>query len=112
MSRDAEYPEQILGAIAKIERYVSVGRDAFISEPHWHDATMRQIEFIGEAAKRLSPAFRYAHPETPWKRMAGMRDVLTHKYDDVDLAVVWSVTQRSIPALKGRIEAILENERS
>jgi hypothetical protein len=41
---------------------------------------------MGEAAKRLSAEFRDSHPEIPWRDIAGMRDVLIHVYDNVDLA--------------------------
>jgi uncharacterized protein with HEPN domain len=44
---------------------------------------------IGEAVKRLSEQFRNSHPEIPWFEIAGMRDVLIHRYDDVELPLVW-----------------------
>lgn len=109
MTRDAVNLRHILDAITKIERYVEVGHEQFLSDSLRQDAAIRQLEIVGEATKRLSPAFRRAHPEVPWKLMAGMRDVLIHAYDDVDLAVVWRVTQRSIPDLKSKIEILLKD---
>jgi len=53
-----------------------------------HSAIVRQIEIIGEATKRLSEDFRNSHPEIPWRSMAGMRDVVIHGYDHVDLEEV------------------------
>ena len=49
----------------------------------------RRLEILGEATKRLSPEFRRLHPDLPWRAMAGMRDVLIHAYDQVDLEEVW-----------------------
>ncbi len=43
---------------------------------------------IGEATKRLSPEFRVTHPEIDWKSIAGMRDILAHQYDRVNIQVV------------------------
>ena len=40
------------------------------------DAVLRNFEIIGEAAKRLDDAYRAAHPQIPWRAMAGLRDVL------------------------------------
>jgi len=73
---DSVYLLHILDAISKIETYVSVGRERFMTESQWHDAVIRQLEIIGEAAKKLSPELRSAYPETPWRRIGGMRDVL------------------------------------
>jgi len=43
------------------------------------------LEVMGEAAKRLSGDCRYKAPCIPWRAMAGMRDLLIHAYDRVDL---------------------------
>jgi uncharacterized protein with HEPN domain len=53
---------------------------------------VRQLEVIGEATKRLSVPLREAHPEIPWRRIAGLRDVLIHDYMGVDIDAVWQVT--------------------
>jgi uncharacterized protein with HEPN domain len=112
MSRDVAHLKHIFDAIVKIESYTEVGRKPFLSESLRQDAVIRQLQIVGEATKRLSPALCIKHPEIPWRRMAGMRDVLIHSYDDVDLATVWRVTQQSLPDLKLRIAAILEEFRS
>lgn len=49
-------------------------------------ALLYQITIIGEATKRLSSDFRQQHPEIPWREIAGMRNVIVHEYDQVDLA--------------------------
>ncbi len=107
MRSDSVYLRHILDAVSKIETYVAVGRDRFMAESQWHDAAIRQLEIIGEAAKKLSTELRSAHPETPWRRISGMRDVLIHDYIGVDLNAVWEVTQKDIHALKKTVEKIL-----
>ena len=57
-------------------------------------AILHQLLVLGEAAKRLSDSLRDAHPETPWKAMAGMRDRIIHGYDDVDFGEVWRTIDR------------------
>ena len=54
MKGDRLYLRHILDAIEKIENYVAVGRDVFLSTSHWQDAVIRQLEIIGEASKKLS----------------------------------------------------------
>ena len=67
MKSDAVNLLHILDAIHKIESYVKVGRDVFMSTSHWQDAVIRQFEIIGEATKGLSRNLRSRHPEVPWQ---------------------------------------------
>jgi uncharacterized protein with HEPN domain len=108
MRGDEVYLQHILDAISKIESYVAVGRAEFMSASHWQDAVIRQLEIIGEATKRLSGDLRSQHSQVPWRRIAGLRDVLIHDYMGVDLAAVWAITQDNLPALKRQIQAILQ----
>lgn len=108
MKGDHLYLRHILEAIEKIESYNSVGRDVFMTTTHWQDAVIRQLEIIGEATKRLSQDLRSRHHETPWRRIAGLRDVLIHDYMGVDVAAVWEITQRELPVLKKRVRMIID----
>lgn len=110
MSRDNTYLQHILEAIEKIEAYAAVGYDEFMAKSHWHDAAIRQLEIIGEAVKRLSPEATQRRPDIPWRRIAGMRDVLIHNYMGVDLEAVWEVTQHDLPQLRQAVEELLDKE--
>jgi uncharacterized protein with HEPN domain len=105
---DELYLRHILDAIEKIESYVAVGRDAFLSDSHWQDAVVRQLEIVGEATKRLSKKLCAQYNDIPWRRIAGLRDVLIHDYMGVDVNAVWEITQKNLPLLKTRIVAILD----
>lgn len=109
MKGDSLYLQHILDAINKIEEYVSVGYGTFMSESHWQDAVIRQLEIIGEATKNLTDNLRMNHPHIPWKRISGLRDILIHNYMGVDLPAVWEITQKNLPELKLQIRTILSN---
>ena len=106
MTRDEIYLRHILDAIARIETYTAVGRDAFLAMGQWHDSTIRQLEIIGEATKRISYDLKSRIPEVPWRRFAGLRNVLIHQYMGVDLVAVRDITQKDLPHLKSRVLAV------
>jgi uncharacterized protein with HEPN domain len=72
------------------------------------DAVVRNLEIVGEAAKRVSPDLRKQAPGVPWREMAGMRDKLVHDYFGVDLDLVWDVVAAELPAARTRIVQLLD----
>jgi uncharacterized protein with HEPN domain len=116
MKRDESvYLRHILDAIHRIEQYVQgISYEAFTQQVLIQDGVIRQLEIIGEAVKRLSPALRKRYSDVPWKDIAGMRDKLIHDYFGVDLEGVWGTVEEDIPLLKAKVEVILRdfNEKS
>lgn len=101
------YLAHILECAQKIERYTADGKDRFMSDAMVQDAVLRNLEVIGEATKRLDNAYRRAHPQIPWRAVAGLRDVLIHQYEGVDLDRVWNVVVDGLPGLKDAIAKLL-----
>jgi uncharacterized protein with HEPN domain len=83
--------------------------EAFAETDYLQDALLRCLEVMGEATKRLSAGCRASHPEIPWRAMAGLRDVLIHAYDKVDLQEVWQA-YRQLPGLRQKIAVILGHD--
>jgi len=100
MSRDITYIEQILDAIDKIEEYTVDGQAVFINTAMIQDAVIRNIEVIGEVAKRISDDFKNLNSDIPWRKMAGIHDVLIHDYDSIDMNIVWNVIEVELPKIK------------
>jgi len=73
-------------------------------------AVIRQIEVMGEATKRLSEAFRNDHPQVPWRKIAGMRDILIHAYDHVDPDEIWNVVTVAMPKLLEQLDILLKSQ--
>jgi uncharacterized protein with HEPN domain len=99
--KDENFIRHILGAIERIEAYTDNCTEAeFMNNFMIQDAVMRNLEIIGEAAKKISIEMKDSIPQIPWKQIAGMRDKLIHDYFGVDLISVWSVVDSDLSVLK------------
>jgi uncharacterized protein with HEPN domain len=70
--------------IERIETYTKTGKEDFFKNRMVQDAVVRNLEIIGEAAKRVSNHYQATHREIPWRGVIGMRNVLIHDYEGVD----------------------------
>lgn len=106
--REISYITDILVAAKLIREFVEgLNQDAFFKDIKCQSAVIRQFEIIGEATKRLPDAFKIRYPHIPWREMAGMRDILVHAYDHVDLYELWHAIIKSIPDLIENIEPFI-----
>lgn len=110
MPRDRESLIDIVQSAQKILRFTqNISQAELEINEEKQSAILYQLTIIGEATKRLSQDFRGQYPSIPWKQMAGMRDIVTHHYDEVDPDVVWDVIQTDIPQLLVLVEPLLPN---
>ena len=107
-SLDLTYVLDILNAARLVQTFViGVDKATFMQDLMRQSAVLRQLEVMGEAAKHVSPSFKAAYPNIPWRQIAGMRDILIHAYNRVDLEIVWTATQVSIPQVIPQLEALV-----
>ena len=74
-----------------------------------YNATIRQLEIIGEAANKLSQEVYLDNPEIPWKRLTGLRNVIVHEYFGIDDLMIWNVITINIRNLKPQITKIIDS---
>jgi len=66
-------------------------------------------QILGEAACRISDELHVSHPEIPWTKIIGMRNILVHDYIGIDLNLVWQVVERDLPELRPKLERLFRD---
>lgn len=112
MPRDYRlYLEDILEAISKIDRYTSgIDLAVFQSDEMRVDAVVRNLAIIGEAAKHIPQPQRDLAPAVAWRKIAGLRDIVTHQYFGINLTIIWDVVTNHLNDLQQAATALLVTE--
>src|SRR5258708_7670912 len=88
----------MLEAARKVTRFTANRQlEAFVADEMAYDATLRNLEVLGEAAKSIPEEIRQRHPDVDWRGLAGLRDVLAHAYFALDDPTLWKIVQVDIP---------------
>jgi len=101
----------ILECIEKIESFVSgFSYEEFLQDEKTKDAVVRNLEIIGEAAKKIPQEIQKKYEEIPWAQIIGLRNRLIHGYFLVDYDIVWEIVSKELSNLKIRLKKIMERE--
>ena len=99
--RDPAYLWDMLQAAREVEVMMEDNDlAAFLSSTILLRATERSVEIIGEAARRVSVAYRDMHPEIPWRMIIGQRNILAHE-------LLYKTAADDIPALIIQLKELL-----
>ncbi len=108
MNRDNASLIDIVNAAQRVLAFAAgLSKSELAENDEKQSAVLYQIIIIGEATKRLSSEFRNRYSMIPWSDIAGMRDILAHQYDKVNLNTLWSVIQDDIPELLALLQPIV-----
>ena len=109
MPRDHKlYLKDMLEAIRKIEKYSEkISLETLLEDELVQDAIIRNLEILGEAAKNIPDNVKNENPDIEWKKIAGLRDIITHAYFGIDVEIIWDVVENKVPPLKKNILIIL-----
>jgi uncharacterized protein with HEPN domain len=102
--------EDVLESMNRIETYLTgVTYNQFIENQLIIDATIRNLEVIGEASKYIPEEIKERYPMIPWRKMTGLRNILIHEYFGIDEENVWEIASNNLPQTKQEIEKIIKD---
>jgi uncharacterized protein with HEPN domain len=103
--------EDMLDALDRIHRYThGMDRDEFCEDERTVDAVSRNLEIIGEAARKVPTDVTHRHHRVPWSKMAEMRNILIHEYHAVAPEIVWATVLNDLPPLSAMLRDVLKKE--
>lgn len=94
-------------ALETMEYIEGISYETFAATSMMRRAVERNLEIIGEAARRIDVSFRGLHPEIPWTAIVGQRNVLAHEYGALDVERIWVVASELLETLVAQITAAL-----
>jgi uncharacterized protein with HEPN domain len=101
------YLDDMIGFCERVLSFTQgISREDFVTEPMRYDATVRNIELIGEAATHVPTSIRQAAENIPWRMVIATRNQLIHGYAGIDDDILWSIVETDIPALLRELQAL------
>jgi uncharacterized protein with HEPN domain len=109
-SRDAGSLLDMVNAIHRIQEFTAnLTQDKYLESALVQSAVERQLEILGEAARRLSKEFRQSHSEIEWRRIIGLRNILIHRYDEIRQQTIWQTVISELEPLLTQLESVLSS---
>lgn len=105
--RDRDALERIVECVQAIDAYVERGGVDWPSDGMAVDAIAKRVEEIGEVAKRVTPEILARMPSVDWKGVKGIREVLAHDYDEIDVELLAAIIRDDFPGLGVAVNQML-----
>ena len=103
------YVNDMIEFAEKVRAYTSeMDQATFVDDAVTYDATLRNLELIGEAATHIPIGIRDEHPEVPWRAIIAARNRLAHSYLSVDDDLIWNIIQEDVPKLLRALRVLLD----
>lgn len=94
-------------AIRQIEKYASMGKQAFERDELIRVWIVHHLQVLGEAARGISEESQKRYQKVPWSKIIGFRNILIHHYFTINAEEIWAVVEVNIPQLKQELDTIL-----
>lgn len=103
------YLDDMIQFCERVQTYTNgVDQSRFVNDVMRFDATIRNIELIGESATHIPEQIRASAPAIPWRMVIATRNQLIHGYLGIDNETLWSIVETDIPALLASLRGLKE----
>ncbi len=110
-NRDISSLWDMVNAILRMQKFTAnMTESDYLDSALVQSAVERQLEIVGESARRLSDEFRQAHPEIDWRRIIGLRNILIHRYDEIRQQTIWQTVTSELAPLLTQLERLLPSK--
>lgn len=101
------YLDDMIAFAGKVLTYTEgLDQAGFVKSGLTYDATLRNLELIGEAAAHIPEEVKGGHPEIPWRVIIATRNRLIHGYLGIDDDTLWNIIQIDVPELLPLLKAL------
>jgi len=105
------YAADMIQFCGRVISYIrNLDQQAFISDRRTYDATLRNLELIGEAGSHIPAKVREAYPSISWREIVALRNRLIHAYLGIDNDVLWDIIKTDVPALLAELHILNSRE--
>jgi uncharacterized protein with HEPN domain len=107
-SRDLASLWDMVQAIRLIQSFIAdLSYEDYLESRRDQMAVERGLEILGEAARRVSDEFQLAHPEIDWRNSIGLRNVIIHRYEQVQQDRIWAIATTALSVLLAQLELLV-----
>ncbi|BCU09854.1 MULTISPECIES: HepT-like ribonuclease domain-containing protein [Microcystis] len=107
-SREAGYLWDMVEAITNIQEFIQdISLEEYSKSLLLQSAVERQLEILGEAARRIPETFQQKHTKIDWRGIIGLRNIISHQYDQVQPEIVWNIITVRLSPLLEQLQSLL-----
>ncbi|MGB3768412.1 MAG: HepT-like ribonuclease domain-containing protein [Phormidesmis sp.] len=108
LNRDPAAIWDMVQAIQEIQQFTAeFSEDSFLETLWVQRVVERDFEILGEAARRVSMDFQREHADVDWRNTIALRNVIAHRYEQVDYEILWDIIQTVLPNLLEALKTLL-----
>lgn len=110
MKQPKPYLRNILSGVDAIESYKPGSEAAFTKDAKSQDAILMRLQDIGENLSTLRdmfPDFWSENATEEWEKAIGLRNIISHGYGEINLAIIWVLITKNLPSFKQSIQRLL-----